>query len=109
MATPQQILEYFYKNSVIFQMDDLKRKKTSREDLGVRLYGMQQELAKQQANLEQLRDKHTVSAEKRRNQEDALSKLREKYKQYQAQVNQERKKSTNVNLTKIWHKLNVFH
>ena len=77
----------------IFQVDDLKRKKSQREELGVRLYGTQQELARQQANLEQLRDKHTASAEKRRNQEAGLEKLREKYKEYQAQVTSERKKS----------------
>lgn len=57
------------------------------------MYGTQQELARQQANLEQLRDKHTISAEKRRNQEADLAKLRERYKEYQSQVTAERKKS----------------
>ncbi|XP_076810379.1 coiled-coil domain-containing protein 40-like [Clavelina lepadiformis] len=76
--------------------DDLKRKKTNREDLGVRLYGSQQELARQQANLEQLRDKFAVSSDKRRKEEEDLNKLREKYKQFQSQSSKERKKNAEL-------------
>ena len=59
----------------------------------MRLYGTQQELAKQQSKLEELRDNHTVAAEKRRNEEESLAKLRENHEQYQSQVRRERKKS----------------
>uniref|UniRef100_H2XUM1 Coiled-coil domain-containing protein 40 n=1 Tax=Ciona intestinalis TaxID=7719 RepID=H2XUM1_CIOIN len=77
-------------------MDDLKRKKTTREEVGVTLYGVQQELARQQSNLEQLHDKHAMSAERRRNKEHDLQKVREKYKEVQSQSERERKKNSEL-------------
>ncbi|XP_078491914.1 coiled-coil domain-containing protein 40 [Ciona intestinalis] len=77
-------------------MDDLKRKKTTREEVGVTLYGVQQELARQQSNLEQLHDKHAMSAERRRNKEHDLQKVRENYKEVQSQSERERKKNSEL-------------
>lgn len=75
----------------------LKKKQSQREDVGVTLYGVQQELARQQMNLEQLQDKHSSSNDHRRNKEAQLSKLRELYKQCHAQIEKERKKSRFTN------------
>uniref|UniRef100_H2YI71 Coiled-coil domain-containing protein 40 n=1 Tax=Ciona savignyi TaxID=51511 RepID=H2YI71_CIOSA len=77
-------------------MDDLKRKKSTREEVGVTLYGVQQELARQQSNLEQLHDKHSTSAERRRNNEANLQKIRENYKSIQNQNGKERKKNSEL-------------
>lgn len=42
---------------LVLQIEDLKRKKREREELGVELLGVQQELAKQQMLLEGIQDK----------------------------------------------------
>lgn len=41
---------------VLWQIEELKRKKREREELGVELLGVQQELAKQQMSLEGIQD-----------------------------------------------------
>lgn len=80
-------------NCDCFQLDELKRKKTQREEVGVTLYGVQQELARQQMNLEQLLDKRSQASSTRRETDQQLTKFRDLYKQVQGQANKERKKS----------------
>ena len=77
-------------------MDDLKRKKREREEVGVTLYGVQQELARQQSNFESLHDHLTKSADLRRTKENNLQTVREEYKSTQQQVDKERRKSKNA-------------
>ncbi|XP_039265191.1 coiled-coil domain-containing protein 40-like isoform X1 [Styela clava] len=77
-------------------MDEVKRKKTKREEVGVTLYGVQQELARQQVNLESLRDKKTSANERRRDHEQQLSKLRDVYKGVQSQAGSHRKKNSEL-------------
>ena len=57
------------------------------------MYGVQQELARQQANLEGLNDKLTGCAELRRAKEEQLGRVRDTYKSTQQQVSKERRKS----------------
>lgn len=77
-------------------MDEVKRKKTKREEVGVTLYGVQQELARQQVNLESLRDKKTSASERRRDHEQQLTKLRDVYKGIQSQAGSQRKKNSEL-------------
>ncbi|XP_069511299.1 coiled-coil domain-containing protein 40 isoform X2 [Ambystoma mexicanum] len=69
-----------------------KKSKTQREDLGVMLYGMQQELARLQMELEQHHDRHAQMATTRRQMEEELQHIRNLYKDTRSTTNEERKK-----------------
>ncbi|XP_056406037.1 coiled-coil domain-containing protein 40 [Hyla sarda] len=58
----------------------LKKNKGKREDLGVILYGIQQELARQQMGLEKQHDKHSQISILRRQVEEELENIRNLYK-----------------------------
>jgi len=60
-------------------ISEVKRKKREREDLGVQLYGAQQELAKQQADLEEIHEKRSSETDHRREVENLLKQNREDF------------------------------
>ncbi|KAG8565046.1 hypothetical protein GDO81_012688 [Engystomops pustulosus] len=70
----------------------MKKNKSEREDLGVILYGIQQELARQQMGLEKQHDKHTHIATLRRQIEEELENIRKMYKNSHQTTDGERKK-----------------
>ena len=76
-----------------FQAIATKRKTKNREDLGVRLYGMQQGLAKQQSSLESLHEIRNKAEEKRQHKEVELANSREDYKENKQLYNNDVKTS----------------
>ena len=52
------------------QTEELSRAKAAREDIGVQLYQMQQQLAKLQMNLEKVHENHSIIAQMREAAED---------------------------------------
>jgi hypothetical protein len=63
-----------------------------REDVGVELYGVQQELALHQMKLEGLHDAHAAESQRRQHMDQQLADVRHHYKDKQLAVNGERKK-----------------
>ena len=61
------------------QSEELARQKRTREDVGVQLYQVQQQLAKLQMNLEKVHENHAIIAQMREGAEDDLSKVRAAY------------------------------
>ena len=61
------------------QTEELSRNKRQREDIGVSLYAVQQQLAKLQMNLEKVHDNHAIIAQMREGAEDDLTKVRAAY------------------------------
>ena len=61
------------------QTEELTRKKRQREDIGVSLYAVQQQLAKLQMNLEKVHDNHAIIAQMRETAEEDLAKVRASY------------------------------
>nr|XP_033816449.1 coiled-coil domain-containing protein 40 [Geotrypetes seraphini] len=89
---------YFTKELQTLELDlremviSLKRTKKEREELGVILYGLQQELAQLQLGLEKLHDRHSQSVMQRRQWEEELEVIRELYKKTREITNEERKR-----------------
>ncbi|XP_053562392.1 coiled-coil domain-containing protein 40 [Bombina bombina] len=73
-----------------------KKNKTEREELGVILYGIQQELARLQMGLEKHQDKHSQVSVVRRQKEEELEKIRNLYKNTHQITNEERKKVSSM-------------
>ncbi|XP_068119380.1 coiled-coil domain-containing protein 40 [Hyperolius riggenbachi] len=73
-----------------------KKNKTEREDLGVILYGIQQELARLQMGLEKQHDKHAHISSIRRQIEDDLGAIKTLYKQSHQNTDAERKKVSSM-------------
>ncbi|NXR00108.1 CCD40 protein, partial [Sagittarius serpentarius] len=69
-----------------------KKGKIQREELGVILYGAQQQLARLQMELEKSRDRHSQTAAVRRQLEEELEGLRLAYKKMRQNTHDERKK-----------------
>ncbi|XP_063312335.1 coiled-coil domain-containing protein 40 [Pelobates fuscus] len=69
----------------------MKKNKNQREDLGVILYGIQQELARLQMGLEKQHDKHTQISVQRQQKEQELEATRSLYKNNYQLISQERK------------------
>ena len=67
--------------------------RVKRETLGVKLYGIQKQLARQQVLMEQEQDKHTTLHQLRVQREETLAQVREMYRSMQEQVKRERQKS----------------
>lgn len=67
-------------------------KKHQREDLGVELYGIQQELARYQMLLEKCHDDYAELEQDRKKTEQKLGDVRNMYKDSQLFVNKEKKK-----------------
>ncbi|XP_040291044.1 coiled-coil domain-containing protein 40 isoform X1 [Bufo bufo] len=74
----------------------MKKNKSEREDLGVILYGIQQELARQQMGLEKHHDKHAQIATLRRQIEEELENIRNLYKKTHHNADTERKKVSSM-------------
>ncbi|XP_030840683.1 coiled-coil domain-containing protein 40 [Strongylocentrotus purpuratus] len=72
----------------------LKGKLGDREELGVNLYGMQQELARQQTLLEKRHDQMGQLSQMRAQCEEQLREVRDMYKKTQQNVNTQRKESS---------------
>ncbi|XP_069123768.1 coiled-coil domain-containing protein 40-like [Argopecten irradians] len=70
----------------------LRNRKKEREDLGVELYGVQQELARYQMMLEKNHDEYSQLAQARIQEEQQLLDVRSMYKDSQTTVNKEKKK-----------------
>lgn len=77
-------------------METLKNLRGDRENMGVELYGIQQQLARQQMLVEQEQDKQTTLSLLRNQKYETLAQVRELYKNMQKQVQEERKQSTYV-------------
>lgn len=71
----------------------MRNRKKEREDLGVDLYGIQQELARYQMMLEKKHDEFSEVQQTRKQEEQQLEDVRSMYKDLQYNVNQEKKKS----------------
>ena len=69
------------------------RIRVERETLGVELYGIQQQLARQQMLMEREQDKHSTLHQLRVQREETLVQVREMYRSMQEQVKRERQKS----------------
>ena len=69
----------------------LRNKRKEREELGVNLYGLQQELARLQMHLEKRHDELSNMARKRQQCEEQLQEVRGMYKDTQGNVTQQRK------------------
>lgn len=76
-----------------YQNETLKDLQTERESLGVELYGIQQQLARQQMLLEQEQDTLTGLNQLRQQKEKTLSDVRQLYRNMQDQLKQERQQS----------------
>ncbi|XP_063816816.1 coiled-coil domain-containing protein 40 isoform X2 [Pseudophryne corroboree] len=74
----------------------MKKNKSEREDLGVILYGIQQELARLQMGLEQQHDKHSQVSTLRRQMEEELQSIRNLYKKTHQTTDKERKMMTSM-------------
>ena len=74
------------------QTEELSRAKAAREDIGVQLYQMQQQLAKLQMNLEKVHENHSIIAQMREAAEDDQRKVREAYKGTYGEVSRQRQK-----------------
>lgn len=70
----------------------LRNRKKEREDLGVDLYGIQQELARFQMLLEKHHDEFANLNQGRQQEEAQLEDVRNTYKENQLVVNKEKKK-----------------
>ena len=73
-------------------MEALKNKKKEREELGVQLYGAQQELARQQMLMEKEHDFFNDSNQRRTQCEMSLKEVKSMHKQLIDEVNHNRKK-----------------
>ncbi len=69
----------------------LRNKLKDREELGVNLYGLQQELARQQMLLEKQHDEMAKLVQFRKQCEEDLNEVRNMYKSTQNNVNTQRK------------------
>ena len=71
----------------------MRTRKKEREDLGVDLYGIQQELARFQMMLEKRHDEYSDVQQVRQQEEQQLTDIQNMYKELQFKANQEKKKS----------------
>ena len=77
------------------QTEELTRNKRQREDIGVQLYAVQQQLAKLQMNLEKVHDNHAIIAQMREAAEDDLTKVRAAYENKYRDAKEHRSKGEN--------------
>ncbi len=73
------------------QEEATNKAKKDRENLGVELYGIQQDLAKQQMILEKHQDEHADLNQDRTQAEDNLREMRQMYREKQTGLGNERK------------------
>lgn len=77
-------------------LEAVKNKHTDREDIGVELYGIQQELARHQMMLEKNHDEYSKLNQGRTQMEQLLYEVRKQYKDKQTLINEERKKGAEL-------------
>ena len=82
--------KYFF---VAYQGEEHTVKKKEREELGVELYGVQQELARQQMTLEKEHDRLNEGEQIRKKIEMLLNENKTRYNQTQRDFEQQRKRS----------------
>ena len=73
----------------------MKNRRTEREDLGVELYGVQQELARHQMMVEKYHDQYADIQQRRIQTEQELDDIRNMYKEKQTTVSSEKRKGEN--------------
>ena len=74
------------------QGEELARQKRRREDVGVQLYQVQQQLAKLQMNLEKVHENHSIIGQLREQAEDDLQAIRPTYTSKLNEVKEHRNK-----------------
>ena len=79
----------------------VKNKGGDRENIGVELYGVQQELARHQMMLEKHHDEYSTLNQVRNQKEQTLSDVQDMYRNSQFTVNKEKKKGTCLSIMKI--------
>ena len=79
----------------------LKGKQGEREDMGVDLYSVQQELARNQMSVEQLHDDYAKRQKHRLQAEQELTEMRDTYTGKQKLIKMERKKGGSVYHNKL--------
>lgn len=84
---------YNTRNAFLFKNETLKSLETERESLGVELYGIQQQLARQQMVLEQEQDTLSGLNQLRQQKEKTLNNVRQLYRNMQYQLKKERQQS----------------
>ena len=72
----------------------MKGRSKEREDLGVELYGVQQELARHQMMLENKHDHYSTEKQNRLTAEQELADTRSNYKKTQTNVNDQYQRGT---------------
>jgi hypothetical protein len=88
---------------------DLERAKREREELGVELYGLQQELAKHQMLVEKEHDSFNEMSQERKVIENELDSIRNRYRKNQNHVNDELRKVRDLQLERDNLKLRIFY
>ena len=78
----------------VVQTEDLKTKKREREELGVQLYGVQQELARQQMLLEKEHDHYNSENQLRLQCEKLLDETKEMHGKITEDLSHQRKQGT---------------
>lgn len=73
------------------QQDELKAAKARREDVGLELYSMQQQLSKLQGSLEVMNERHAEIVEKRTRAEEHIRTLKETHKTKQSRLDEVRR------------------
>ena len=89
----------FLLSTSIRQQETLKSVQEERERLGVQLYGVQQQLARQQTLLEKEQDEVSMNHTLREQREVTLGQVREMYRQMQAKLKAERQRTLGIYLT----------
>lgn len=74
--------------------EHLKKLRRAREDIGVQLYGVQQQLAKMQMNYEKTRDNFNIIKKYREEAEEQLEALDEEYTKKKTEVDDQQRKVT---------------
>lgn len=78
------------------KIETLKSLLLERENVGIELYGIQQQLAKQQMFVEAEQDKHTVASQIRAQKEATLNQIREFYRNLVQQLKNEREQTNQL-------------
>ena len=74
------------------QSEELARQKRTREDVGVQLYQVQQQLAKLQMNLEKVHENHSIISQLREQAEGDLASIKPTYQEKLSEVKDQRSK-----------------
>ena len=78
------------------QQETFKNKRSEREQLGVDLYGLQQQLARQQMMLEKEQDNLGAINQQRKQKEELLQQVRQMYQEKSTAAKDRRKQSMHV-------------